>query len=67
MKNLLIETKKIKYGNPFDSNNQMGSMINLATAWVRNKKLIKQLKKGAKLIFGNKKNGAVISPEYLIK
>ena len=67
LKNLLIETKKIKYGNPFDSNNQMGSMINLSAASKVRNKINKAIKKGAKLIFGNKQNGAVISPTILDK
>lgn len=53
---------KLKYGDPFDLENDMGTVINEASAIQFETRVNDAVSKGAKLLYGNKRDGAVYSP-----
>lgn len=53
---------KIKYGDPFDLNNDMGTVINEASAIQFESRVNDAIEKGAKLLYGNERKGALYSP-----
>ncbi len=60
---LLVEkTKAIKYGDPLDPSNDMGTVIDEAAAIEFEQRVEAALKQGAKLLVGNERNGALYSP-----
>jgi len=61
----LEEVSKIKYGNPLDSSNNMGTVISSEQSTLLHNRVNKAEKDGAKLLFGNNINGALISPTVL--
>lgn len=65
--NLLREIKKINFGNPYDNDTTLGPLINKKEAKNIQSKINSSIKKGAKLLFGNKRIGALLSPTILDK
>jgi len=59
---LTEKTKKLRYGNPMDPENDMGTVINEASAILFEDRVNDAVSKGAKLMYGNERNGAVYSP-----
>lgn len=61
--NLLAQkTAQLKYGDPFDLEMDMGTVINEASAKLFEKRVKDAVAKGAELVFGNKREGALYSP-----
>lgn len=56
------KTKKLRYGNPMDPENDMGTVINEASAILFEDRVNDAVSKGAKLMYGNERTGAVYSP-----
>ncbi|WP_417794360.1 phosphonoacetaldehyde dehydrogenase [Terasakiella pusilla] len=60
---LVVEkTKKLRYGNPMDPDNDMGTVINEQSAILFQDRVNDAVAKGAKLLYGNERNGALYSP-----
>lgn len=59
---LTEKTKKLRYGNPMDPENDMGTVINEASAILFEDRVNDAVSKGAKLMYGNERTGAVYSP-----
>ncbi|WP_417790409.1 phosphonoacetaldehyde dehydrogenase [Terasakiella pusilla] len=60
---LVVEkTKKLRYGNPMDPDNDMGTVINEQSAILFQDRVNDAVTKGAKLLYGNERNGALYSP-----
>ncbi|WP_169569671.1 phosphonoacetaldehyde dehydrogenase [Sneathiella limimaris] len=59
---LAEKTAKLKYGDPFDPSVDMGTVINEASAKLFEARVEDAVSKGAKLILGNKREGALYSP-----
>ena len=57
--------KKIKYGNPKDPNNEMGTVISEQQARIIKERVDLAIKDGAKLLIGNKIEGAIYSPTII--
>lgn len=55
-------TSKIKYGDPFNINNDMGTVISAEQANLIYKRVNKAIKEGADLLIGNEVDNAVYSP-----
>lgn len=65
IKLILEETRKIKYGNPFEEDTIVGPMINETEA-VRIEEWIKEaINSGGKILTGGKRQGAVLEPVIL--
>ncbi|MCC7159463.1 MAG: aldehyde dehydrogenase family protein, partial [Ignavibacteria bacterium] len=65
VKHLLTETKKIKFGDPYDENTITGPMITEDEA-IRAEKWINEAEKaGAKILTGGKRNGAILEPTII--
>lgn len=62
---LTKEVKKIKYGDPFNIENDMGTLIDEDAAMKIEKRVQLALSEGARLIYGNKREGALYSPTIL--
>ncbi|MEO6921500.1 MAG: phosphonoacetaldehyde dehydrogenase [Collimonas sp.] len=62
---LVSKTKAIKYGDPMDLHNDMGTVIDARSASAFEAKVNDAQKRGAKLLFGNIRDGAVYSPTVL--
>ncbi len=62
---LVKKTKAIKYGDPMDPNNDMGTVIDERAAIEFEAKVKDAERHGAKLLYGNIRNGAVYSPTVL--
>lgn len=56
------KAKKLKYGDPTDLDNDMGTVINEAAAIQFEDRVNDAVSKGAKLMYGNQRDGAVYSP-----
>ncbi len=65
LEKLISEVKKIKYGDPFDKNNDMGTLIDKDAASEIKNRVDSAIFDGAKLLYGNKKDGALYSPTIL--
>ncbi len=64
---LLRKVNKIKYGNPFQRNIDLGTVIDEEAAIKIQKKIKSAIKNGAKLLYGNIRKGALLSPTILDK
>lgn len=62
VKLLAEKSAKIKYGDPFDPEMDMGTVINEASAVQFEARVNDAIAKGAKLIYGNIRDGALYSP-----
>lgn len=56
---------KLRYGNPQDATMDMGCLINEAAAITIQQRVEKALQHGSKLLYGNKRIGALYSPTIL--
>lgn len=59
------KTKKLKCGDPFDLNTDMGTLISEEAAKIVENRVNKAIRDGAKLICGNKRLGALYGPTIL--
>lgn len=64
---LLKLTESIKCGDPMDSDTDMGTVINEAAAKLIQSRVNSAIKDGAKLLYGNIRQGALYSPTLLDK
>jgi len=62
---LVAKTRAIKYGDPMDPNNDMGTVIDERAAIEFEAKVKDAERHGAKLLYGNNRNGAVYAPTVL--
>ncbi len=60
-------TETIKYGDPMDPSTGMGTVINKAAAKLIQSRVNSAIKDGAKLLYGNIRQGALYSPTLLDK
>lgn len=58
----LEKTKKLKYGDPMDPNNDMGTVIEEKAAMQFERRVNDAVKAGATLLYGNVRRGALYSP-----
>jgi len=56
---------KLKYGDPMDPDTDVGTVINEASAILFQERVNDAIAKGAKLLYGNDRQGAVYSPTVL--
>ena len=59
---VLEKTKKIKYGDPVDPNTDMGTVIDEPAAQLFERRVNDAVAAGAKLLYGNERQGALYSP-----
>jgi phosphonoacetaldehyde dehydrogenase len=62
---LLAKTQAIKYGDPMDPDTDMGTVIDEAAARSFEDKVNDAVSRGAKLLYGNIRDGALYSPTVL--
>jgi putative phosphonoacetaldehyde dehydrogenase len=63
---LVVEkTRAWSYGDPFDPANQMGTVIDTAAAQLFETRVNEAVSQGARLLCGNRRNGALYSPTVL--
>jgi acyl-CoA reductase-like NAD-dependent aldehyde dehydrogenase len=62
---LIEETKKVKFGNPFDEDTIVGPMITEADAIRAESWITEARNAGAKILTGGKRNGAVLEPTVI--
>ncbi len=62
---LLAKTQAIKYGDPLDPNNDMGTVIDEDAAKQFEARVDEVVERGAKLLYGNIRRGALYSPTLL--
>ncbi len=62
---LLARTRAIKYGDPMDPDTDMGTVIDEAAARSFEAKVNDAVARGATLLYGNVRNGALYSPTVL--
>ncbi len=62
---LLAKTRAIKFGDPMDPGNDMGTVIDERAAMEFEAKVKDAERHGARLLYGNVRNGAVYSPTVL--
>jgi aldehyde dehydrogenase (NAD+) len=62
---LLARTRAWTFGNPADPRIDMGTVIDAAAAAAFEKKVNAAVAEGARLLFGNERNGALYSPTVL--
>jgi putative phosphonoacetaldehyde dehydrogenase len=62
---LLEKTRAVRYGDPMDPATQMGTVIDEAAARSFEEKVNDAVAHGAKLLYGNLRNGALYSPTLL--
>jgi len=65
VENFVIECEKIKFGNPYDKNNDMGTVISTDAAKLIENKVNNSIDDGAKLLLGNNRKGALYPPTIL--
>ena len=65
LERFVSEVKKIRYGNPLDEKTQIGPLARIDLAETLEQQIRKSLDKGAKLVIGNKRDGAFIEPTVL--
>jgi len=61
----IIKARNIKYGNPFDECNDMGTLIDIDAANNILERVNDAISSGAKLLYGNKVDNALYSPTVL--
>ena len=59
------KASKLKYGDPMDPNTDVGTVINEDAAILFQNRVNNAIEKGAKLLYGNDRQGAVYSPTVL--
>ena len=59
---VLEKTKKIKYGDPMDPNTDIGTVIDEPAAQLFERRVNDAVAIGAKLLYGNERQGALYSP-----
>ncbi len=59
------KTAKLKYGNPMDPETDVGTVIHEAAAKLFEARVSDAIEKGAKLLYGHHREGAVYSPTVL--
>jgi putative phosphonoacetaldehyde dehydrogenase len=59
------KTKKLRYGDPMDLENDMGTVIEAPAAKLFQDRVNDAVAKGAKLLYGNERDGALYSPTVL--
>ena len=63
---LVVEkTRAWRFGDPFDEANQMGTVIDVAAAQLFESRVNEAIAGGARLLAGNRRNGALYSPTVL--
>jgi len=62
---LVSKTKAVKYGDPMDPHNDMGTVIDARSASAFETKVKDAQQHGAQLLFGNLRDGALYSPTVL--
>jgi acyl-CoA reductase-like NAD-dependent aldehyde dehydrogenase len=62
---LLVKTRAIKYGDPMDPTTDMGTVIDEAAARSIEERVNDAVARGAKLLYGNIRKGALYSPTVL--
>ncbi len=62
---LLEKTRNWQYGNPIDENTEMGTVIDETAARLFEGRVNDAVKRGAQLLFGNIRDGALYSPTLL--
>lgn len=62
---LLAETKKIKFGDPYDENTITGPMITEEEAARAEKWIVEAEEAGARILIGGKRKGAVLEPTII--
>jgi phosphonoacetaldehyde dehydrogenase len=62
---LLARTRAVKYGDPMDPDNDMGTVIDETAARSFEDKVNDAIARGAELVFGNVRKGALYSPTVL--
>ncbi len=62
---LAEKTKAIKYGNPFDSDVEMGTVIHEEAAMMMERRVNDAVDRGAKLLAGGQREGALFAPTVL--
>ena len=58
-------SSQIKYGDPLDPENDMGTVITVEQAKLLKSRIEKAIKDGAEVLYGNEINGALMSPTIL--
>jgi len=59
---LLEKTRALRYGDPMDTGNDMGTVIDEAAARSFEQKVDQAVSEGAELLYGNEREGALYSP-----
>lgn len=59
------KARKIKYGDPMDPDTDLGTVISEASAKLFQKRVLDAVDKGAQLLYGNDRQGALYSPTVL--
>ncbi|QTE23691.1 aldehyde dehydrogenase family protein [Polaribacter cellanae] len=62
---LADKVRAIKYGNPYDANNDMGTVITEEAAAEMERRVKKAIENGAICLAGNKREGALFAPTVL--
>jgi phosphonoacetaldehyde dehydrogenase len=62
---LLEKTRAVKYGDPLDPNTDMGTVIDEAAARSFEERVNEAVDRGARLLYGNIRSGALYSPTLL--
>src|SRR6185369_2022184 len=62
---LLDKTKAWAYGDPMDPNTEMGTVIDEAAAKSFEDRVNDAVARGARMLYGNARNGALYSPTVL--
>ena len=62
---LLERTRAVKYGDPMDPANDMGTVIDEAAARLFESRVNDAVARGARLLYGNERRGALYSPTVL--
>ena len=62
---LLERTRAVKYGDPMDAANDMGTVIDEAAARLFESRVNDAVARGARLLYGNERRGALYSPTVL--
>lgn len=62
---LVDEAKKLKFGNPYSAQNDIGCLIDEAAAQTVEERINESVQSGAKLLYGPPRDGAVLGPQVL--
>ncbi|MGS2722592.1 phosphonoacetaldehyde dehydrogenase [Porticoccus sp. GXU_MW_L64] len=64
---VVARARQINYGDPMDMNTDLGTVINEESAALFQNRVNDAIEKGAELLYGNERNGALYSPTVLDK